>query len=76
MLDHELELRFCRARRAAIACDFARLNTEQQQAVLTTEGPLLLLAGMAVVSGYGFVADYLVPFEGFHAHGFELGLPF
>ncbi len=38
--------------------------------------PLLLLAGMAVVSGYGFVADYLVPFEGFHAHGFELGLPF
>jgi len=45
MLDHELELRFCRARKAAIACDFARMNQEQQQAVLTTEGPLLLLAG-------------------------------
>ena len=45
MLDHELELRFCRARRAAIALDFSRLNKEQQEAVLTTEGPLLLLAG-------------------------------
>ena len=45
MPDHELELRFCRARRTAIACDFARLNKEQQEAVLTTEGPLLLLAG-------------------------------
>ena len=45
MLDHELELRFCRARRAAIALDFSRLNTEQQQAVLATRGPLLLLAG-------------------------------
>ena len=38
--------------------------------------PLIILAVMAVISGYGFVADYLVPFEGFHAHGFELGLPF
>ena len=45
MSEHELELRFCRARRAAIACDFARLNKEQQEAVLATEGPLLLLAG-------------------------------
>ena len=45
MLDHEQELRFCRARRAAIALDFARLNQEQQKAVLATEGPLLLLAG-------------------------------
>jgi len=45
MLDHELELRFCRARRAVIALDFSRLNKEQQEAVLTTEGPLLLLAG-------------------------------
>lgn len=38
--------------------------------------PLLVLAFMAVVSGYGFVADRLVPSEGFHAHGFELGVPF
>ncbi|MBE6435459.1 MAG: NADH-quinone oxidoreductase subunit L [Akkermansiaceae bacterium] len=38
--------------------------------------PLIILAIMAVISGYGFVADSLVPFEGFHAHGFEPGLPF
>ena len=38
--------------------------------------PLIILAVMAIISGYGFVADSLVPFEGFHAHGFEPGLPF
>ena len=37
--------RYCAARRAAIARDFARLNPEQRNGVLTTEGPLLLLAG-------------------------------
>lgn len=45
MLDHQQEQRFAAARRAAIARDFARLNPEQQKAVLTTQGPLLLLAG-------------------------------
>ena len=45
MLDYQQELRFCKARRAAIARDFPRLNPEQQKAVLATEGPLLLLAG-------------------------------
>ena len=45
MLDKEQELRFCKARRAVIAGDFARLNPEQQRAVLATEGPLLVLAG-------------------------------
>ena len=45
MLDHQQELRFCKARRGAIARDFYRLNPEQQKAVLATEGPLLLLSG-------------------------------
>ena len=45
MLDQEQELRFSKARRGAIAREFAHLNPEQQRAVLATEGPLLLLAG-------------------------------
>ncbi|MGN1003948.1 MAG: UvrD-helicase domain-containing protein, partial [Oscillospiraceae bacterium] len=45
MLKRDLELRFCQARRAAIALDFQNLNPEQRKAALCTEGPLLLLAG-------------------------------
>ncbi len=37
--------RFLEARRQYIASQFSRLNPMQQEAVLTTEGPLLLLAG-------------------------------
>ena len=44
MLNHQQELRFCKARRGAIARDFSRLNPEQCKAALATEGPLLLLA--------------------------------
>ena len=45
MLDRDLEQRFCQARRAAIALDFQNLNPEQCKAALSTDGPLLLLAG-------------------------------
>ncbi len=40
-----MEERFLAARRAYIASQFSQLNDMQQEAVLTTEGPLLLLAG-------------------------------
>ena len=45
MLNHEKQLRFCKARRGAIAREFPRLNPDQCKAALATEGPLLLLAG-------------------------------
>ncbi|MCI8422956.1 MAG: UvrD-helicase domain-containing protein [Lawsonibacter sp.] len=45
MLEHEQEIRFCRARREAISRDFPQLNPEQRRGTLATEGPLLLLAG-------------------------------
>lgn len=38
--------------------------------------PLLLLAVMAICSGFGFIADKLVPFNGFEAPGFHLGTAF
>ena len=41
----ELETRFIEARRAAMRKEFSRMNNEQMDAVFTTEGPLLILAG-------------------------------
>ena len=41
----DFEQRFLKARRSVIARRFSALNDMQQKAVLTTEGPLLLLAG-------------------------------
>ncbi len=38
--------------------------------------PLLVLAALAIFSGFGFLADYLVPFNGFEAHGFHAGTAF
>ena len=44
-MNNDFETRFLAARRNYIAAQFSQLNEMQQQAVLTTEGPLLLLAG-------------------------------
>lgn len=41
----DFETRFLRARRELIRADFHNLNDRQQEAVLATEGPLLILAG-------------------------------
>ena len=45
MTDTEFKNRFIQARRSIIARDFSRLNDMQVEAVMATEGPLLLLAG-------------------------------
>ena len=44
-MTENFEARFVDARRKYIASQFSQLNDMQQQAVLTTQGPLLLLAG-------------------------------
>ncbi|MBR4309132.1 MAG: UvrD-helicase domain-containing protein [Oscillospiraceae bacterium] len=45
MINGNYEKRFVEARRAYIGQQFANMNRRQLEAVLTTEGPLLLLAG-------------------------------
>ena len=41
----DFEKRYMEARRAVVRAEFAALNDRQQEAVLATEGPLLILAG-------------------------------
>ncbi|MGN0835991.1 MAG: proton-conducting transporter membrane subunit, partial [Akkermansia sp.] len=59
-------------------CGGARAHGAEQanEAGATMLLPLLILAVMAIISGYGFIADALVPYAGFEAHGFAVGLPF
>ena len=42
---NDFNQRYIAARRAVIAGDLRRLNSMQREAAMTTEGPLLLLAG-------------------------------
>jgi DNA helicase-2/ATP-dependent DNA helicase PcrA len=45
VMNTEFEKQYIEARRAVISADFAKLNPMQREAVMATEGPLLILAG-------------------------------
>ena len=58
-MEQTFEARFLSARRAVIAARFQNLNEMQREGVLTTQGPLLLLAvyllqvALVIVMAYG-----------------------
>ncbi len=57
-------------------CGDARTHEAEQaqEASPTMLVPLFILAVLAIISGYGFVADQLVPYAGFHAPNTEWGV--
>ena len=56
MLSEEKQTQFAALRRQIIAAEFGRMNPRQLEGVLTTEGPLLLLAGAG--SGKALIFSY------------------
>lgn len=66
--------RLCLVAFCGTARDHGAENAKEAGATMLL--PLIVLAFMAIISGYGFMADQLVPFAGFTAHGFSFGMPF